>query len=244
MERATPKPRVNDTAVARFEAWALPRMAARLPTSVTPDRLTAVGLVGALMTATGYLLAGREPAWLWLASAGFVVHWWGDSLDGTLARVRDIRRERYGYFVDQLADVIAVLLIFSGLGAGGALRPLLAMGMALGYLLLFNLVNMVAVARGVYKISFAGGGPTELRLMLIVVNTVAWALWPRTFRVAGEAWAPFELFALAAIPILLLLFFGSAFREWRLLAALDPRPAPGTEPGATPADSVTSSRTS
>ena len=225
-EQAAGKERVNDTFVARMERWALPRMAGALPAWVTPDTLTLVGLVGALLTATGYYFAGTHDAgWLWLASLGFVVHWWGDSLDGTLARVRDIRRERYGYFVDQMADVIAVLFIFGGLGLGGVMRPLLAMGMATGYLLLFNLVNMVALARGVYKISFAGGGPTELRLMLIAVNTIAWALAPRTFAFWGQMWTPFEVFALIAIPGLALLFFGSALKEWRLLAALDPPPA-------------------
>lgn len=223
-EPAAGRERVNDTFVARFEQWALPRMAGALPPWVTPDTLTLAGLVGAGVVAAGYALAARDAGWLWLASAGFVLHWWGDSLDGTLARVRDIRREKYGYFVDQMADVIAVLLIFGALGLGGVMRPLLAMGMATGYLLLFNLVNMVALARGVYKISFAGGGPTELRLVLIGVNTLAWALAPRTFTFWGQSWAPFECFALVAIPALALLFFGSAFREWRLLDRLDPPP--------------------
>lgn len=224
-ESAAGRERVNETFVARFEQWALPRMAGALPPWVSPDTLTLAGLVGAALTAIGYYLAARDAGWLWLASAGFVLHWWGDSLDGTLARVRDIRREKYGYFVDQMADVIAVLLIFGALGLGGVMRPLLAMGMATGYLLLFNLVNMVALARGVYKISFAGGGPTELRLVLIAVNTLAWALAPRTFGFWGQTWTPFECFALVAIPALALLFFGSAFREWRLLAELDPPPA-------------------
>ena len=224
MEPAAPKLRVNETWIARGERRLLPWMAARLPAWFTPDGLTAIGLGGGAAAGAGYFLGGQDPAWLWLASAGFVVQWWGDALDGTLARVRDIRREKYGYFIDQLADIAAVLLIFGGLGAGGLVRPLLAAGIVVGYLLLFNLVNMTAVARGVYKISFAGGGPTELRLMLIAVNTAAWALAPRRFTFFGEAWTPFEVFALAAIPILFVLFFGSAFRELRLLAALDPPP--------------------
>ena len=123
-----------------------------------------------------------------------------------------------------MADVLAVLMIFAGLGAGDMVRPLLAMGIALGYLLMFNLVNMVAIARGVYKLSFLGGGPTELRLLLIAVNTAAWALAPRTFAFLGGTWTPFEVFALVAVPGLFLLFLTSAWREWRLLARLDPPP--------------------
>ncbi|HEX8298900.1 MAG TPA: hypothetical protein VF594_07025, partial [Rubricoccaceae bacterium] len=86
-------PRVNDTFVARFEKWALPRMAARLPAWVTPDTLTIAAFVGAGLTAAGYVLADRSLLWLHVASLGYLLHWWGDSLDGTLARVRDIRRE-------------------------------------------------------------------------------------------------------------------------------------------------------
>lgn len=224
MEQAVAKERVNETALARFERWALPRMAAALPAWVTPDMLTLLALVAAFVSAAAYYFAADHLAWLHVASLGFFVHWWGDSLDGTLARVRDIRRERYGFFVDHEADAIGVTVIFVALGWGGLMRVELALGMAIGFLLLMNLVNMVAIVRDVFKISFAGGGPTELRIIMIVVNTVVWALGPWTLTLLGRVWRPFDLFGLVASVGLVMVYLVTSVVEWRLLAKLDPPP--------------------
>ena len=224
MEPTVAKKRVNETAMARFERWALPRMAAALPAWVVPDMLTGLALASAVVAAVAYYLAAENLAWLHLASLGFVVHWWGDSLDGTLARVRDIRRERYGFFVDHESDAIGVTVIFIGLAWGGLMRAELALGMAIGFLLLMNLVNMVAIVRDVFKISFAGGGPTELRMIMIAVNTLVWALGPWTLTLGGHVWRPFDLFGLVAVVGLALVYLVTSVIELRLLAKLDPPP--------------------
>ena len=232
MDKPAATPRVNEIFLARFERWALPRMAAALPAWVTPDTLTLVALVGTAMTAAGYVLAGESLLWLHVSSLGFVVHWWGDSLDGTLARVRDIRREKYGFFVDHQADAISSTAIFVALGAGPLMRLPLALGILVGFLLMMNLVNMVEIARGVFKISFYGGGPTELRILMILVNTAIWALGNPTKTLWGEAWTAFDLFALIALPGMALLYLSSAIRETMIISKLDPRPEPG--PNALP----------
>lgn len=221
------KRRVNDILLARFERWVLPLMAQRLPRWMTPDTLTGIAIAGAFLSAFAYAWAGEDLAWLHVASLGLVVHWWGDSLDGTLARVRQIRRERYGFFVDHQCDAISAVAIFAGMGWGGLMRMELALGLAVGFLLMMNLVNMVTIARDVFKISFAGGGPTELRLIMIAVNTAVWALGPRTVELWGEAWTPFDVFALVAVPGLLVLYLAFSFREMRVIAELDPPPPPG-----------------
>ncbi len=220
-------PRVNDTFVARFEKWALPKMARRMPAWVTPDTLTLLALVGTAMMAGGYLLAGKSLLWLHFASLGFVVHWFGDSLDGTLARVRDIRREKYGFFVDHQADAVSAAAIFVGLGLGPLMRIEFALAILTGFLLMMNLVNMVEIARGVFKISFWGGGPTELRIVMILVNTVIFALGNPTRTLWGAEWTAFDLFALVAIPFVYVLYLSSAARELVLIGKLDPRPEPG-----------------
>ena len=230
-------PRINETFVARFEEWALPRMARALPARVTPDMLTLVAIVGAGLTAVGYWRAGDSLLWLHVASFGFLLHWWGDSLDGTLARVRDIRREKYGFFVDHQADAVAATVIFVALGLGPLMRLPLAFGILIGFLLMMNLVNMVEIARGVFKISFYGGGPTELRIIMVTVNTVVWALGNPTMVFWGEAWTAFDLFGLVAVPGVTLLYASSAIRETILIGRLDPRPKPGvggSRPGAPP----------
>ena len=185
-DASTPTPRVNEIILARFEQWALPRMARALPAWVTPDTLTLAAFAGAGLIVAGYVLAGQSLLWLHVASLGYVLHWWGDSLDGTLARVRDIRREKYGFFVDHQADAVSATLIFGALGLGPLMRIEFALAILIGFLLMMNLVNMVEIARGVFKISFWGGGPTELRIVMILVNTAIWALGNPSFALWGR----------------------------------------------------------
>ena len=104
---------------------------------------------------------------------------------------------------------------------GHAILP----GIVVAFLLMMNLVNIVALARGVFKISFLNGGPTELRIVMILVNTLVWALGNRTVEAAGHTWTAFDLFGLFAVPAFLSIFALSAVREGRLLARLDPPPA-------------------
>src|SRR5512144_2223728 len=122
--------------LTRFERWALPRLAASLPHWVVPDHLTALGIVAATAVAVAYMLTTRNPHWLWLANGALVVHWFGDSLDGTLARVRKIERPRYGFYLDHLTDAYSTTAI--GLGLGFSPYMLLAVGLAIviAYLIL------------------------------------------------------------------------------------------------------------
>lgn len=230
---AGPKPvakrRINDIALGRFERWALPKMAARLPRWVTPDGLTGLALAGAVLSSVAYTLAGDALWWLHVASFGLVVHWWGDSLDGTLARVRQIRRERYGFFVDHQADAVSAVLLTLGLGLGTLMRLEIALLICIGVLLLMLLVNMVTIARDVFKISFGSVGPTELRLAAIVFNTIVWALGPTTVVWLGVDWTPFDLVGLFAIAILFAIWIATTIRETLLIGRLDPTPPPGAD---------------
>ena len=99
-------PREKTFLLARPEAWALERIARRLPARVMPDHMTALGVLAAFGIAAAYPLSNQDPAWLWAASGLLVVHWLGDSLDGTLARVRRIERPTYGYYLDHLVDAV------------------------------------------------------------------------------------------------------------------------------------------
>ncbi len=108
--------RVNDILLGPLERPALHWLAAHMPAWITPDICTLIGLGGAVMTLAGYGLSNVHPGFLWLASLGFLINWFGDSLDGTLARHRHIERPRYGYFVDHTTDAAVQVMIFLGLG--------------------------------------------------------------------------------------------------------------------------------
>lgn len=163
---------------APFERWFLPWMARRLPRWVTPDGLTAGGLLAAIFILISYVLSAGNINWLWGANIGLVLHWYFDSLDGTLARVRGIERPNYGYYVDHTADVLAALAILIGFGSTPWMRMSTALFVLAGYLAMSVHTHVYAHITGVFKMGGGGLGPTEIRVILIVGNTVIW-IWPR-----------------------------------------------------------------
>ncbi|MEM8558723.1 MAG: CDP-alcohol phosphatidyltransferase family protein [Bacteroidota bacterium] len=231
---AKAKKRVNETPLARFERWALPRMAARLPAWMTPDKLTLIGLASAVLIAASYLLTAYSLDWLWLATVGWVIHWWADSLDGTLARVRKIQRERYGFYVDHQSDAVSIFVIFAGLGFSPLMELPIALFIVIGYFLMMIMVNLVTIARDVFKISFGGFGPTESRLLMIGAGTVVWLLGNPTFEFLDRTWTLFDGFGGVAAVLLLCLYAGSSLIERGKLAKLDPPRQPTLPTEAAP----------
>ena len=161
--------RLNEGLLQPLERPALQYMAKRLPESITPDMLTTFGFVGAVMTFVGFAFAQSNPLLLLFAAAGLVINWLGDSLDGTVARYRRIERPTYGFFVDHTTDVFEQVIIVLGIAMSGYIRFELAI---LG-LIVYLLFSVLTFARSQYistlQISYAGFGPTELRLALILL---------------------------------------------------------------------------
>src|SRR5204863_2217946 len=120
--------------LARHESRVLEWLARRVPARVTPDHMTILGVLAAFGIAAAYLLSNRDPGWLWVASGLLVVHWLGDSLDGTLARVRRAERPRYGYYLDHLADAVSTALIGLGLGLSAHMHLAVALALVVAYL--------------------------------------------------------------------------------------------------------------
>lgn len=145
-------------------------IAARLPRGVMPDHLTALGVVGAVMVGAGYALSVRSPAWLWLASGGLVVNWFGDSLDGTLARVRQIERPKYGYYIDHMVDAFNTAVIGAGIGLSPYVSLPIAMILVILYLCLSINVYLESSVFGLFELGFGIFGPTEVRLLLVLAN--------------------------------------------------------------------------
>jgi archaetidylinositol phosphate synthase len=157
--------------LAKPEKRLLQAIARRLPPWVLPNDLTALGVVAAAGIAVAYGLSNGANGWLWAASALLVLHWLGDSLDGTLARVRGIGRPRYGYYLDHLVDAIATAMI--GIGLGLSPHMLLSVGtlLVVAYLVLSINVYLESQAVGRFSIGYGLLGPTEARIGLIALNT-------------------------------------------------------------------------
>ena len=175
---AQPIERVQENVLARGERWLLNRLCAAMPGWVTPDMLTFAGMVGALAVFAGYAASNLGDGWLWLAIAGYVLHWFGDSLDGSLARFRRIERPRYGYFLDHSCDGLATTLVVLGLGASGYVQLEVALVALAGYLLMSIHAFLSVRVMGELRLSYLKAGPTELRLVLIAMTLAMIALGP------------------------------------------------------------------
>jgi phosphatidylglycerophosphate synthase len=207
-------PRDKKFILAVPEARILEWIAGRLPAWVKPDHLTALGVLAALGIAAAYVLSNGDSAWLWAASWLLVLHWLGDSLDGTLARVRRSERPRYGYYLDHLVDAFATAAI--GIGLGLSLHMLLAVGLAIVVVYLILSINtyLETHAFGVFTLGYGRFGPTEARLVLIGVNTLL------ALGLVGAGVLDVLGVALAAAMVLALI--GRAGRNLRRLAELEP----------------------
>jgi phosphatidylglycerophosphate synthase len=171
--------------LADFERRLLERMARRVPRGLRANHFTALGMVGAAGAGVAYALTRYNPAWLWVASVMLAVHWLGDSLDGTLARVRGTERPKYGFYLDHVMGALSVVLVGVGIGLSGYVSPLLALGLVVAYLALAVNVYLESSVFGVVKVEYGRIGPTEARLALVVLNTVlAFGVHP-TVRVAN-----------------------------------------------------------
>ena len=165
--------RVNDIFFGPLERPTLKWLAAHSPSWITPDILTLIGFLGTIIIAVGYILTIIHPAFLWLASFGYVINWYGDSLDGTLARFRHIERPRFGFYLDHTIDAFSEIIIVLALGISPFVRFDLACIALVGYLLMADLVYINTCVIGEFRISYGKLGPTEVRAILILANTLA-----------------------------------------------------------------------
>lgn len=222
--------RINDGLLGVWERPALKWMGGRLPAALVPDYLTAFGACGALLTAAGYVLANVSLKWLWLANVGLVVNWVGDSLDGTLARLRHIERRRYGFFIDHTTDLFSQTLIFMSLG----LSPLAHFGVACAGLIVFLMAFVYALVtvqtRATMRITYCYFGPTEIRALLFLGNLLTIFLGVIDLRALLPAFSYLRSASLHDLFIGLLSMLGFitiallAIRDGRALSAEDPPP--------------------
>lgn len=154
------------------ERRVLRALAARVPAGLRPNHFTVFGTMAAVGTGVAYAMTTYHPGWLWVASLMLAVNWLGDSLDGTLARVRKAERPRYGYYLDHIVDAFSTIAIGIGLGLSPYVDFALATGLVLVYLVLSINVYLESSVFGVFQLDYGRLGPTEVRLLLIVINTV------------------------------------------------------------------------
>ncbi|HNT24404.1 MAG TPA: hypothetical protein PKM21_08570 [Anaerolineales bacterium] len=215
--------RINDILLGPLERPALQWFCKHMPAWVTPDLLTGIGVGGAALMTLGYALSNQDKNFLWLVNLGILVNWFGDSLDGSLARYRKIERPIYGFFVDHVFDAIGQVLAFIGLILSPYVRPEIAVLALTVYLLMDVLVLARMSVSGVFKISYGKIGPTEVRTIIFLINVVLY-FWNPTFATPLGPISILDIVLGIVGTIFVFVFLGSALRTAHKLRDIDQQP--------------------
>jgi archaetidylinositol phosphate synthase len=205
--------RIQTSFLSRIEKQTLLWLAENMPQWINSDHLTILGFLGQIMAGVSYALSRTNRIWL-IAGIGFLaVNWFGDSLDGTLARVRQQQRPRYGFYVDHMVDSFGALFMMGGLALSGYMHPYIAIGLLLGFLLLSIQSYLATYTLGEFRLSFWNFGPTELRILLAAGN-LALLRWPRVLKPHYRLFDVGGFIGLIGMAAMILFF--TARNTWRL----------------------------
>jgi phosphatidylglycerophosphate synthase len=204
--------RAQLSVLAPMEKRALVWMAQRMPSWVNSDHLTLVGLLSLAGAGAAYWYSGQNILALHLVNLFLLTNWFGDSLDGTLARVRNRLRPRYGFYVDHVVDAFGTLFLLGGLGLSGFMSPWIAAGLIVAYYLLSIEVYLATYTIGTFHLSFWKMSPTELRVLLAIGNLYL-LLRPPHVRLFGEQWLLFDVGGAIGIAGMLLMLVQTVVRH-------------------------------
>lgn len=228
---ASPRPaafreasRVLTSVLAPIERRVLVAMAQRMPRAIGPDHLTALALLAMVGAGLSYWLSATTPVGLVLVVVCLAINWFGDSLDGTLARVRHQPRPRYGFYVDHVVDSIGAACLLGGLAMSGHMHPPVALGLLAAYLLLASESYLATHAVGEFRLSYFKVGPTELRILLAIGTLTL--LWHPTVHIGPWTMRLFDVGGAIAIVALVVTFLVAAGRHTRMLYLAEPVPPP------------------
>ena len=206
-------------------------LAERQPNWMTSDILTWIGTFGAAVVAVGYILVPLNANFLWLSSLGFIINWYGDSLDGTLARVRKTQRPVYGYYLDHTIDAINEVMIFVGVGLSGLMHLEIALLALVMYFLMTINVSINAHLKKEFKLTYASMGPTEFRIIMIIINTLFVLIRPlrefsHSFMICGNEFTlkALDYIGVVIILILVLMHLTTVRKDIKDYAEMDPMP--------------------
>ncbi len=217
-EKATPAvsfksaARVQASFVTAAEKRVLAWLAARMPAWVNPDLLTVLGFAAQIMVGVSYALSRYRSQWLLWAVLFLAVNWFGDSLDGTLARFRNRQRPRYGFYVDHVIDAIGSAALMIGLALSGYMSPIVAMGLLVAFLLLAVETYLATYTVGKFHLSFFNLGPTEIRIVLAIGNIAVYVRGPWS-HIAGYKFLLFDVGAFVATIGMVIMFLFAAVKH-------------------------------
>lgn len=223
--------RIQTSILNALEKKVLVWLAERQPKWMTSDILTCIGVFGAAIISLGYILTSRNINFLWLSTLGFLINWYGDSLDGTLARVRKRQRPIYGYYLDHTIDAINEVMIFVGVGLSGLLHLEISLLALVMYLLITINVSINAHLKKEFKLTYIHLGPTEFRIIMVIINTLfavipALREFSHSFTLFGRdmAFSLMDYIGVGIVIVLALIHLFTVIRDIKDYARIDPMP--------------------
>ena len=225
--------RIQTSVLNASERKLLIWLAERQPRWMTSDILTFIGTLGAAVVGAGFMLSDRNINWLWLSALGLFINWYGDSLDGTLARVRGTQRPLYGYYLDHTVDCINESLMFIGAGLSNLVRLDFTLFAYILYLFLTINVSINAHLKGEFRLTYAKMGPTEFRLFMVIaiclilfVKPLQTFSWNACILCRPVVLHTLDFVCLAIILILGSIYISTIISDARKYARLDPPKKP------------------
>ena len=210
-----------------FTFWAVQR----LPAWIEPDHLTIASVIGGCLAGVGFIASAWSLAWLLLAAAGLVMNWAGDTLDGNLARARRIERPRYGFFIDNTADVLSQTAIFMGMALSSHMHFATGCLLLMSYWLASLLSFIKAATTGEFQISFFGIGPTEINVALLFYMACLATIGPLPlYTTRGGVWLAMDFLGIAIFACVLIAFVTMMLIDARKLAEIDHKPSRPFQP--------------
>ena len=221
--------RIQTSILNSYEKKVLVWMAERMPAPVTSDMLTFVGFLGACIVAAGYALSNLNLLWLWLANLGLLVNWFGDSMDGSLARVRRIQRKTYGFYIDHNVDIINETIMFIGVGVSPLVNMSFAMLALVAYFMLSIYVYIDCHLKGEMRLTYGGLGPTEFRIIMFFINIafmyIPWlSAWKKDVVLFHNQFSVglFDYITVAIAVLLFVFYLTSLFKDLAYYNKIDP----------------------
>jgi phosphatidylglycerophosphate synthase len=231
MEQFKQSTRIQTSLLNASEKKVLVWLANHMPSWVSSDMMTMVGVIGAFLCGLGFALTYFNIYWLWLSVVGLFIHWFGDSLDGTIARVHNQQRPLYGYYLDHNVDVITEAFMFIGAGLSPLMHMSIAMAIFAAYLAMTVYVSINAHIKSEFKLTYGKLGPTEFRVIIAIANIILMyvpglAKFHIDFNFLGREvfLCTLDLIGLAILAILVVIYLNSFFKDLHWFAERDPLP--------------------
>ena len=200
---------INTGLTAHAEEKAKEWICPRIPQWVNSDMLTVLGFLSSFIIAVGFILGFANRWYLLLVIIGLILNWFGDSFDGSLARYRHKTRPNYGYYIDHITDGLTITVLGLGLGLSGFVRVEIALAFIIMYLMLMMHVELVTYVENEFKYSFGLFGPTEFRIIGILLAVVMFFLPVKYFDIWGYTLTQYDLFATFAVVVMFIILISS-----------------------------------